>query len=79
METKFDFEENPNNQIKDNASGLFRGVNVLFKRFFSFGNEVDKNLVVNSIKADISMQGTTAWILVCSILIALLNEEVNEG
>ena len=77
METKFDFEENPNNQIKDNASGLFRGVNVLFKRFFSFGNEVDKNLVVNSIKADISMQGTTAWILVCSILIASVGLNAN--
>ena len=40
------------------------------KKVFNFKNDVDKNLVVNSIKKDISMIGTTSWILVCSILIA---------
>ena len=47
--------------------------NALFrftKKVFNFKNDVDKNLVVNSIKKDISMIGTTSWILVCSILIA---------
>ena len=70
METKFDFNDSSNDDLKKNASGLFRSINILLKRVFSFQSEVDKNMVVNSIKSDISMRGTTAWILVCSILIA---------
>ncbi len=70
METKFDFNDGSNDDLKKNASGLFKSINILLKRVFSFQNEVDKNMVVNSIKSDISMRGTTAWILVCSILIA---------
>ena len=34
-------------------------------------------MVVNSIKSDISMRGTTAWILVCSILIASVGLNAN--
>ena len=70
METKFDFNDSSNDDLKKNASGLLRSINILLKRVFSFQSEVDKNMVVNSIKSDISMNGTTAWILVCSILIA---------
>ena len=71
METKFDFNENaeqPN--IKKNAEGLLSGIVIFFKSILSFHKDVDKNSTVNSIKADISMKGTTAWILICSILIA---------
>ena len=69
METKFDFDDN-SNEIKKNASGLFGALINFIQRVFNFKNDVDKNLVVNSIKSDISMRGTTSWILVCSILIA---------
>ena len=71
METKFnfsDYSEQPD--IKKNATGLFKGILIFLKSILSFHNDVDKNSTVNSIKADISMKGTTAWILVCSILIA---------
>ena len=71
METKFDFNENaeqPN--IKKNAEGLLGGIVIFLKSILSFHKDVDKNSTVNSIKADISMKGTTAWILICSILIA---------
>ena len=71
METKFDFNENseqPN--IKKNAEGLLSGIIIFLKSILSFHKDVDKNSTVNSIKADISMKGTTAWILICSILIA---------
>ena len=71
METKFDFNENseqPN--IKKNAEGLLSGIVIFLKSILSFHKDVDKNSTVNSIKADISMKGTTAWILICSILIA---------
>ena len=71
METKFDFNENseqPN--IKKNAEGLLSGIVIFLKSILSFHKDVDKNSTVNAIKADISMKGTTAWILICSILIA---------
>ncbi len=71
METKFDFEdENLEKNLKKNASGLFKGILIFIKSIFSFYKDVDKNATINSIKNDISMRGTTAWILVCSILIA---------
>ena len=69
METKFDFNDN-SKEIKKNASGLFNALILFIKKLFNITNDVDKNLVVNSIKKDISMRGTTSWILVCSILIA---------
>lgn len=69
METKFDFNDN-SEEIKKNASGLFNALFRFTKKVFNFKNDVDKNLVVNSIKKDVSMIGTTSWILVCSILIA---------
>ena len=71
METKFDFDDTSEQpDIKKNASGLFKGIIVFLKSILSFYEDVDKNATVNSIKADISMKGTTAWILICSILIA---------
>ena len=71
METKFDFEdENLEKDIKKNASGLFNGILIFIKSVFRFNNDVDKNATINSLKNDISMRGTTAWILICSILIA---------
>ena len=71
METKFDFEdENLEKDIKKNASGLFNGILIFVKSVFRFNNDIDKNATINSIKNDISMRGTTAWILICSILIA---------
>ena len=71
METKFDFNDKSEQpDIKKNASGLFKGIIVFLKSILSFYDDVDKNATVNSIKADISMKGTTAWILICSILIA---------
>ena len=71
METKFDFEdENLEKDIKKNASGLLNGILIFIKSVFRFNNDIDKNATINSIKNDISMRGTTAWILICSILIA---------
>jgi len=78
LETKFDFNENPEQPgIKKNASGLFKGIIVFLKTILSFYEDVDKNATVNSIKADISMKGTTAWILICSILIASVGLNAN--
>ena len=78
METKFDFNDNseqPN--IKKNASGLVNGIIIFLKSVLSFHNDVDKNSTINAIKADISMKGTTAYILICSILIASVGLNAN--
>ena len=78
METKFDFNDSSEQpDIKKNASGLFKGIIVFLKSILSFYEDVDKNATVNSIKADISMKGTTAWILICSILIASVGLNAN--
>jgi len=78
LETKFDFNENSEQtDIKKNAEGLIAGVIFFLKSILSFHNDVDKNSTVNAIKADISMKGTTAWILICSILIASVGLNAN--
>ena len=78
METKFDFNENSEQtDIKKNAEGLIAGVIFFLKSILSFHKDVDKNSTVNAIKADISMKGTTAWILICSILIASVGLNAN--
>ena len=78
METKFDFNENSEQpDIKKNAEGLLNGIIIFLKSVLSFHKDVDKNSTVNAIKADISMKGTTAWILICSILIASVGLNAN--
>ena len=78
METKFDFNENSEQpDIKKNAEGLFTGIIIFLKSILSFHKDVDKNSTVNAIKADVSMKGTTAWILICSILIASVGLNAN--
>ena len=78
METKFDFNENSEQpDIKKNAEGLLSGIIIFLKSVLSFHKDVDKNSTVNAIKADISMKGTTAWILICSILIASVGLNAN--
>ena len=39
METKFDFNDGSNDDLKKNASGLFKSINILLKRVFSFQRE----------------------------------------
>ena len=78
METKFDFSESSGQpDIKKNAVGLFTGIIIFLKSILSFHKDVDKSSTVNAIKADISMKGTTAWILICSILIASVGLNAN--
>ena len=78
METKFDFNESSEQpDIKKNAEGLLTGIIIFLKSVLSFHKDVDKNSTVNAIKADISMKGTTAWILICSILIASVGLNAN--
>ena len=78
METKFNFNENSEKpDIKKNAEGLLTGIIIFLKSILSFHKDVDKNSTSNAIKSDISMKGTTAWILICSIIIASVGLNAN--
>jgi len=78
LETKFDFNENSEKpDIKKNAEGLLTGIIIFLKSILSFHKDVDKNSTSNAIKSDISMKGTTAWILICSIIIASVGLNAN--
>ena len=79
MENKFNFsdEENLNKSVSRNAKGLFQSLFSFFKEVLDFRKEADRDHTINSIKADISIKGPNAWILICSILVASVGLNAN--
>ena len=79
MENKFNFsdEENLDKSVSRNAKGLFQSLFSFFKEVLDFRKEADKDHTINSIKADISIKGPNAWILICSILVASVGLNAN--
>jgi len=79
VENKFNFsdEENLDKSVSRNAKGLFQSLFSFFKEVLDFRKEADKDHTINSIKADISIKGPNAWILICSILVASVGLNAN--
>jgi len=79
MENKFNFsdEENLDKSVSRNAKGLFESLFSFFKEVLDFRKEADRDHTINSIKADISIKGPNAWILICSILVASVGLNAN--
>lgn len=79
MENKFNFsdEENLDKSVRRNAKGLFQSLFSFFKEVLDFRKEADRDHTINSIKADISIKGPNAWILICSILVASVGLNAN--
>jgi len=79
VENKFNFsdEENLDKSVSRNAKGLFQSVFSFFKEVLDFRKEADRDHTINSIKADISIKGPNAWILICSILVASVGLNAN--
>ena len=79
MENKFNFsdEENLDKSVSSNAKGLFQSLFSFFKEVLDFRKEADRDHTINSIKADISIKGPNAWILICSILVASVGLNAN--
>ena len=79
MENKFNFsdEENLDKSVSRNAKGLFQSLFSFFKEVLDFRKEADRDHTINSIKADISIKGPNAWILICSILVASVGLNAN--
>ncbi|RNC83458.1 MAG: DUF389 domain-containing protein [Winogradskyella sp.] len=82
-ENKFNFSEEENESIaketsveekkeavKEDAKGLFSSISIFIKELLDFRDDTDREATVNAIKADIPFKGATAWILVCSIMVA---------
>jgi uncharacterized hydrophobic protein (TIGR00271 family) len=79
VENKFNFsdEENLDKSVSRNAKGLFQSLFSFFKEVLDFRKEADIDHTINSIKADISIKGPNAWILICSILVASVGLNAN--
>ena len=81
MESKFDFSDDDVNQSnKDSSQDKSKGDKSLFsflKKILDFKSQTDRDSTIISIKNDISVQGATAWILICSIFVASVGLNAN--
>ncbi len=81
-ESKFNFSEEEQNTakekvvedkkeaVKNDAKGLWESISDFLSELLDFRDDTDREATVNAIKADISFKGATAWILICSIMVA---------
>ena len=82
-ENKFNFSEEEQQQIdkdkaveekkeavKKDAKGLFSSVKTFLNELLDFRDDTDRDATIEAIKADVPFKGATAWILVCSIMVA---------
>ena len=81
MESKFDFSDDDVNQSnKDSSQDKSKGDKSLFsflKKILDFKSQTDRDSTIISIKNDISIEGATAWILICSIFVASVGLNAN--
>ncbi|WP_417871545.1 DUF389 domain-containing protein [Winogradskyella sp.] len=56
--------------VKKDAQGLFASIKNFLSELLDFREDTDRDATIEAIKADISFKGATAWILVCSIMVA---------
>ena len=81
--SKFDFSEEEKNTdginkdldqnkeaIKKGASGLLQNISLFLHNLLDFREDTDRESTIAAIKSDISIKGATAWILICSIMVA---------
>ena len=81
-ESKFNFSEEEQKSSKDkaveekkeavkkDAQGLFSSISTFLSELLDFRDDTDRDATIAAIKTDISFKGATAWILVCSIMVA---------
>ncbi|RAJ13483.1 DUF389 domain-containing protein [Olleya aquimaris] len=56
--------------VKKDAEGLFKSIKTYLEDLLDFRDDTDRDATIAAIKADIPFRGATAWILVCSIMVA---------
>ena len=81
QENKFNFSEEQSvdkekaveekkQAVKEDAKGLFASIKTFMVELLSFRDDTDRDATIEAIKADIPFKGATAWILICSIMVA---------
>jgi uncharacterized hydrophobic protein (TIGR00271 family) len=68
---------NQNNNIFENFSQLFYDSRIYLVSLLDFRKDADQISTIEEIKANIQFKGATAWILVCSILVASIGLNTN--
>ena len=85
-ENKFNFKEEKEvgkaveqskEAVKEDAKGLAKSSKNFVKDIFSFRQDTDRDATIEAIKADIPFKGATAWILICSIMVASVGLNAN--
>ena len=61
--------ENSKTALKQDAKGLFLSLKIFLFELLDFRHDTDREATISAIKADISIKGATAWILICSIFV----------
>ena len=61
--------ENSKTALKQDAKGLLSSLKLFLFELLDFRHDTDREATVSAIKADISIKGATAWILICSIFV----------
>ncbi|MEC8536513.1 MAG: DUF389 domain-containing protein [Bacteroidota bacterium] len=61
--------ENSKTALKQDAKGLFLSLKTFLFELLDFRHDTDREATISAIKADISIKGATAWILICSIFV----------
>ncbi|MBU2938457.1 DUF389 domain-containing protein [Lacinutrix sp. C3R15] len=80
-ENKFNFSEEESSAkekaveqskeaVKKDARGLWKNIKIFMLELLDFREDTDRDETINAIKGDISFKGATAWILICSIVVA---------
>ena len=68
-ETQEEALENSKTALKQDAKGLFFSLKIFLFELLDFRHDTDREATISAIKADISIKGATAWILICSIFV----------
>ena len=68
---------NQNNNIFENFSQLFYDTRKYLVNLLDFRKDADQISTIEEIKANIQFKGATAWILICSILVASIGLNTN--
>jgi len=69
--------ENSKSALKQDAKGLFSSLKLFLIELLDFRHDTDREATISAIKADISIKGATAWILICSIFVCSVGLNAN--
>ena len=63
--------------VKKDAQGLWKSITTFLHELLDFRDDTDRDATILAIQGDIPFKGATAWILVCSIMVASVGLNAN--